>query len=89
MEIYVDILKAVSEGKHKPTHIMYRANLPWMRLRRCIDFLVSQGLLREEVNGDAYVYTLTTKGKDVLGYYKRVEGELCAMKKRLPSEVYL
>jgi len=89
MEIYIDILKAVAEGKKKPTHIMYRANLSWTRLRRYIDFLISQDLLQEKIIDDASVFTLTTKGKDVIGYFRRVEGELFTNKKPLPSEVYV
>ncbi|MBS7614462.1 hypothetical protein KEJ18_01825 [Candidatus Bathyarchaeota archaeon] len=89
MEIYIDILKAVAEGKKKPTHIMYRANLSWTRLRRYIDFLISQDLLQEKINDGASVFTLTMKGKDVIGYFKRVEGELFVKKKPLPSEVYV
>ena len=89
MEIYIDILKAVAEGKKKPTHIMYRANLSWTRLRKYIDFLISQDLLQERVNEGASAFTLTTKGKDVIGYFKRIEGELYTKKKALPSEVYV
>jgi predicted transcriptional regulator len=89
MEIYIDILKAVAEGKKKPTHIMYRANLSWTRLRRYIDFLISQDLLQEKVNEGSSIFLLTLKGKDVIGYFKRIEGELYTKKKTLPSEVYV
>ena len=89
MEIYVDILKAVAEGKKKPTHIMYRANLSWTRLKRYIDFLINQSLLQEEINDGASVFTLTTKGKDVIGYFKRIEGELYTKNKAIPSVVYM
>jgi predicted transcriptional regulator len=89
MEIYIDILKAVAEGKKKPTHIMYRANLSWTRLKRYIDFLISQDLLQERINDGSSVFALTTKGKDVIGYFKRIEGELYTKNKALPSEVYV
>ncbi len=89
MEIYVDILKAVAEGRKKPTHIMYRANLSWTRLKRYIDFLITQGLLQEGNNDGASVFMLTTKGKDVIGYFKRIEGELYTKNKAIPSVVYM
>ena len=89
MEIYIDILKAVAEGKKKPTHIMYRANLSWTRLKRYIDFLINQGLLQEGINDDASVFILTTKGKDVIGYFKRIEGELYTKNKAIPAMVYM
>lgn len=89
MEIYIDILKAVAEGKKKPTHIMYRANLSWTRLKRYIDFLIGQDLLAEKTNEGTTVFTLTPKGKDVLGYFKRIEGTLYTRGKTVPSEVYV
>jgi len=88
MEIYIDILKAVAEGKKKPTHIMYRANLSWTRLKKYLDFLISQDLLLEKNNDGSTVFALTPKGKDVIGYFKRIEGELYHKKKVLPSAVY-
>jgi len=88
-EIYLDILKAVAEGKQKPTHIMYRANLSWTRLKKYLDFLIVQGLLKETVNESATIFTLTQKGKDVIGYYRRIEGVLYPRKKAIPPEVYV
>ena len=88
-EIYLDILKAVAEGKKKPTHIMYRANLSWTRLKKYLDFLIAQDLLQETVNDSASTFSLTQKGKDVIGYYRRIEGILYPRKNAIPSEVYV
>jgi len=88
-EIYLDILKAVAEGKRKPTHIMYRANLSWTRLKKYLDFLISQDLLQETVIDSASTFSLTQKGKDVIGYYKRIEGILYPKKNTIPSEIYV
>jgi predicted transcriptional regulator len=88
VEIYIDILKAVAEGKKKPTHIMYRANLSWIRLKKYLDFLIRQNLLVDEENDGGMIFTLTTKGKDVIGYFKRIESELNYTKKIISSEVY-
>jgi hypothetical protein len=30
LEIYLDVLRIVSQGEKKPTHIMYKANLSWV-----------------------------------------------------------
>ena len=89
MEIYIDILKAVAEGKKKPTHIMYKANLSWTRLRKHLDFLISQNLLVDEENNGGMIFALTIKGKEVLGYFKRIESELYHKKKVIPSEIYV
>ena len=40
IEIHMDILRAVSEGREKPTHIMYRANLSWSKLKNSIENLI-------------------------------------------------
>jgi len=63
MEIYIDILKAVAEGKRKPTHIMYRANLSWTRLRKYIDFLISQDLSPGENHGRRQRLRVDDEGK--------------------------
>jgi len=88
MEIYIDILKAVAEGRRKPTHVMYRANLPWTRMKKHIEFLLAQNLLVEEENEGSQVYALTARGKEVLEYHKRVELYLFERKKAIPSEIY-
>ena len=89
MEIYIDILKAVTDGKRRPTHIMYRANLSWTRLKKYLDFLIGQGLLVEEPDDRATIFSITPRGKDVLGYFKRIESVLYNTKKVIPSEVYI
>ncbi|MCS7387072.1 MAG: winged helix-turn-helix domain-containing protein [archaeon GB-1867-005] len=72
-EIYLDILEAVAEGNKKPTHIMYRANLSWIRLKKYLNFLISRGLLRQSTNASTCTFSLTRKGREVLAYYKRLE----------------
>jgi predicted transcriptional regulator len=88
MEIYMDIIKAVADGREKPTHVMYRANLSWIRLNRYLDFLVKQGFLRENLADGGTTFAITQKGKDVLVYYRRIEGELSVKKRAIPNEVY-
>ncbi|MBS7615253.1 hypothetical protein KEJ18_05955 [Candidatus Bathyarchaeota archaeon] len=86
-EIYIDILKAVSEGRHKPTHIMYRANLTWKRLKKYTEFLVAHGLLVEENNGETKVFNLTSDGKELIWYQMKIEREILQTKKTMPSKV--
>ena len=86
-EIYVDILKAVSEGRCKPTHIMYRANLTWKRLKKHTDFLVTHGLLVEEHDGGAKIFSLTQSGKDIVWYHMKIERELVQTKKTIPFKL--
>jgi predicted transcriptional regulator len=89
MEIYMDIIKAVAEGNEKPTHIMYRANLSWIRLQEYLDFLLRQDLIREVMSDNSNTYSLTPKGKDALAYFSRVKGELYGKKSRPSIGAYL
>jgi len=89
MEILIDILKAVADGKQKPTHIMYRANMSWMRLKAQLDFLTKQEMLVSMGADEGTTYKLTQKGKEVLEYFKKIEGELYYKKRVLPTEVYI
>ena len=87
METYMDILAAIDAGKQRPTHILYRANLCWTRLEKKLDHLVKQGLLHEtDVDGRS-TFSLTSKGKDVLAYYKKIKGDLYHGKKTLTSRI--
>ena len=87
MEIYIDILRVISDGNHKPTHIMYRANLSWERLKRYLKFLGSQGLLKNVERTQGSNYELTEKGRELLKYFRKIEGMLYYKRKALPSEV--
>ena len=89
MEIHIDILKAAAEGRQKPTHIMYRANLTWTRLKNHLEFLIAQNLLVEETTNGSTTYSLTTTGKEVIAYYKRIERETRLRKKGTYSKAYV
>jgi predicted transcriptional regulator len=71
MEMVCDILKVVSEGPTKPTHILYKANMSWKVLSSYLDFLISSGMLDKEdqEGGKRSVYRLTVKGRKVLRLY--------------------
>jgi predicted transcriptional regulator len=87
-EIYIDILKAVAEGKQKPTHIMYRANLTWKRLKKYMNFLVVHDLLIEEKDRGTKILSLTSSGKDIVWYHMKIERELVQTKKAKSPKLY-
>ena len=87
-EIYIDILRAVAEGKQKPTHVMYRANLTWKRLKKHVDLLVAHGLLVEEKDGRTKIISITSSGKDVVWYNNKIERELVQTMKAAPTRLY-
>ena len=71
MEMICDILKVVSVGPTKPTHILYKANMSWKVLSSYLDFLTSSQMLDKEdaEGGKRSTYRLTTKGRKVLSLY--------------------
>jgi len=87
MEIYLDILRVVSEGNHKPTHIMYRANLSWERLKKYLKFLASQDLLISAQRNEGTRFEITEKGRELLKYFRKIEGMLYHKRKAIPSEI--
>ena len=72
LEIFLDILKAVSNGTHKPTRIMYKSNLSWKPLKKTLESMIKQGLIKEEKNRIQSTYYITDKGKEILNYFKEV-----------------
>ena len=78
MEMICDILKVVSSGPTKPTHILYKANMSWKVLSSYLDFLTSSGMLDKEdqEGGKRSTYRLTTKGRKVLSLYDGLKESL-------------
>ncbi len=73
-QIAVDVLTVIGEGEDRPTRIMYASNLSWNSLRGTIDILVGKGYVDEMfLNEKQKRYSITSKGRDVLGYYNRLE----------------
>jgi len=77
-EIYVDVLTRIMEGARKPTQIMYGANLSYGPLREILASLLEQGLIREEPGPPSdkrtkTLYSLTSKGVNVVKYYTRAK----------------
>lgn len=87
MEIYIDMLQVIAEGNVKPTHVMYKANLSWARLMRHLKFLQGQGLLTIVQRGEVERYEITEKGREVLSYFRKLEGVLYHRKEAIPSQI--
>ena len=71
LEIYLDVLKVISKGTHKPTRIMYRTNLSWKPLMKILESLVDQALIVKNENNGHVVYGIAQKGRNVLEYFSR------------------
>ena len=49
LEIHIDILRALAyNGRLKPTHITYKANVNCSALKECLDFLMERNLIKEQ-----------------------------------------
>jgi predicted transcriptional regulator len=73
-QIAIDVLTVIGEGEERPTRIMYASNLSWNSLRSTLDLLVRKGYIEEDyISKRNKKYSITTKGRDVLNYYDRLE----------------
>ena len=69
LEIYLDVLKVIRQGTHKPTRIMYRTNLSWKPLMKILDSMLDQGLIYKAEEGKHTTYNIADKGRNVLEYF--------------------
>lgn len=76
LEIAIDILDAISEGRDRPTRIMYSANTSWIPLQELLEMLLSCGLIVERNQNAARRYLLTEKGAKTLTYFDSVRNQL-------------
>ncbi len=77
VRILVDMMRAIKgEGEYGagPTKILYSANLSYDRLTQYLEELIEKELISEtEVEGESRVYYLTSKGRDFLQEFTKVE----------------
>jgi len=71
IDMACDILRILSEGQAKPTHILQKANMNWISLSSQLDYLSGRGII-EKVGrpGERNEYRLTLKGKSILQLYE-------------------
>ncbi len=73
-QIAVDVLTVIGKGEERPTRIMYASNLSWNSLKGTLDTLVGKGYVDEvSMNQKQKRYTISSKGRDVLSYYNKLE----------------
>jgi len=82
METTCDILRAISEGAEKPTHIMYKANLSWTVMQSCFKSLEAEGLVFTSSDQDKRLYHLSEKGFQLLSQFLTIREDL-----NIPNEV--
>lgn len=82
IELYVDILQAIANGRESPAKIVYAANLSYDRVIKCLNFLEEQNLVQRVENAKKKRrYSITSKGMDVIRYFTEVQSALFYKKK--------
>jgi len=76
LDVYVNILKALARGSSKLTHIMYQAEINYKTVRRCLNFLIKQNLVKATPVGKRRFYHLTERGIAVLETLSKLENTL-------------
>jgi len=81
IDIVADVLRETADGAKK-TQIMYGCNLSFRQLQAYLVLLLDQGLLRKisetQKGRDPKFFKTTSKGKNLLRAYKRLEGLITA-----------
>lgn len=75
MDIISDMLKIIRarEGRIKPTHLMYKANLSHMQMNMYLEELIGKGLVEKKNSGKINEIIITKKGNDFLVKYLQMK----------------
>ena len=76
VELYVDILQAIANGRQSPARVVYAANLSYDRVVKCLEFLEDQGLIQQNADTMKKRFRITSKGMDVVRYFGEVQNAL-------------
>lgn len=85
VELYVDVLQAITNGRESPARIVYAANLSYDRVVKCLDFLEEQGLIQRSSDTTKRRYKIASKGMDVVRYFGEVQTALFYKKKTITN----
>ena len=71
MDIIHDILAIIQDkqGRIKPTHLMYKANLSHKQMRLYLDELIKGKMIEEEENEGRKMILINKKGREFLSKY--------------------
>jgi len=84
LDKYLSILEVLVRRPQKLDHIAYKVNMECRALKRCVDFLVSNGLIEERrLRAKRVVYAITERGLTVFKTLRTLK-YLEKLKKTLP-----
>ena len=81
IELYIDVLQAIANGRESPARVVYAANLSYDRVVKCLEFLEGQNLIQRVENIKKRRYNVTSKGMEVVRYFGEVQSALFYKKK--------
>ena len=73
--IVYQILEICEDGAYK-THVMYKANLNFIKTSKCLELLIGQGLISNTNVNSRVLYKTTERGKEVKDRYKFLVEEM-------------
>ena len=75
MQVIADILRVIENenGKTKPTHILYKANLSHKLLREHLNTLLQKGFVEVVIEKNRTYYKITEKGKNFINEFRKIE----------------
>lgn len=76
LELYLDVLRAIYNGRQAPSRVVYAANLSYDRVMNCIEFLLEQGLVHRIDGIKKKRYQATEQGRNVIKYFTEIEKHL-------------
>jgi len=93
MEMYLDILKILAQkGPLKLTHVMYKANVNCCVLKKYLEFLTQNDLVKEKtLRKQKIIYEISEKGLAVLKNFRELQIMLPIIeedKSKLPAMLY-
>ncbi len=78
LEMYIGVLKVLAQNVSvKTTDVADSLNVRTCELKKCLTFLLKQGLVEErKLSDNGVVYLITQRGRRVLKYFKELKQEL-------------
>ncbi len=74
IEIINDILTSIQNknGKIKPTHLLYKSNLSYKKMKEYIDELIKKEMMEEKKTDRNKYYFITDKGLQFISEFKKM-----------------
>ena len=75
IEIINDILVSIQgkNGKIKPTHLLYKSNLSYKKMKEYIDELIKKEMMNEKEVDENRYYVITEKGLKFISEFKKMK----------------